>query len=434
MNDLEDVFAPLENAVQQQDMEQRAARLLIRCRSYLLLGRRFDGDVQSREAMASTVFFSTIAMRMEPVPTWTIPTMATDGKRLLYNPKFLLDLGIDQGIGVVVHETMHIAMKHHCRLGTRNMKRANIAADLAINWLLVQSGFRLPSCALLPGKRPENCPDQALSDAIFQAPPNLSMEEYYSLLPDPPQGGEGEGEGEGDGESEGQDPGGCGGIQRPGDGSPSAARQAEAEAEVLVVQAHQAAKQRGTLSAGLERLVVQALKPSVDWRHALRDFLNRKVRNDYSWTRCNRRYISQGLHLPGMDGEELGEIVVAVDTSGSINDRILAQFAGELQSILDCFSVKLTVLYHDSEICHVQCWQSSDGPLVLEWKGGGGTSHVPVFDWIDKQETPPTALICLTDMESRFPSAAPAYPVLWASTTRGHSAPFGDLVEVTVNA
>jgi predicted metal-dependent peptidase len=123
-------------------------------------------------------------------------------------------------------------------------------------------------------------------------------------------------------------------------------------------------------------------------------------------------------------------MVVAVDTSGSISGKILDTFAGELQGMLEAYDVSLTLLYHDSSVCHVQVWKSSDGPLLLEPRGGGGTSHVPVFAWVEQSGMDPAALICLTDMYSQFPERAPTYPVLWASISEGIPAPFGQLVEI----
>jgi hypothetical protein len=68
---------------------------------------------------------------------------------------------------------------------------------------------------------------------------------------------------------------------------------------------------------------------------------------------------------------------------------------------------------------------------VLEPKGGGGTDHHPVFEWIAAQGVDPACLVCLTDLESSFPQGPPAYPVLWATVGAGTAnAPFGAQVEI----
>jgi predicted metal-dependent peptidase len=104
----------------------------------------------------------------------------------------------------------------------------------------------------------------------------------------------------------------------------------------------------------------------------------------------------------------------------------LSRFADEAQGILDAYDCTLTVLYHDAAVQRVEIWQPGDGPLTLRPAGGGGTSHIPVFDWIEQEGRTPTCVICLTDLYTEFPTTAPAYPVLWAvSGDNAQSPPFG---------
>ena len=167
----------------------------------------------------------------------------------------------------------------------------------------------------------------------------------------------------------------------------------------------------------------------MNWREALRRFLASHARNDYSWSPPNRRYVHQGLYLPGLRSEELGDVVLAVDTSGSVGRRKeLECFGAEAQAILEAFDCTLTVLYHDSQ---VQRWTSSDGLLVLEPAGGGGTSHVCVFDWIDGHGVQPSCVVCMTDLDTEFPDHLPAVPVLWAVVGGNRSQPpFGSRLDV----
>jgi predicted metal-dependent peptidase len=212
-------------------------------------------------------------------------------------------------------------------------------------------------------------------------------------------------------------------VRDPGQGSPAEARQSQADWEVAVAQAQQVARQRGELPAGLARLVEEVLQPKVDWRQMLREFLSSHARNDYSWSPPNRRLLHQGLYLPGLRSEELGEVVLAVDTSGSIGPGELARFAAEVQAILEIFDCSLTVLYHDAEVQKTQCWRSGDGPIHLEPAGGGGTSHVCVFDWIEREGVQATAVVCLTDLYTEFPLYVPNVPVLWAVVGDNVTAP-----------
>jgi predicted metal-dependent peptidase len=400
-----DPFAALEQAAARQAAQEQALQALAQARCRLVLGRD-----------AKSAFFATLALRLVPAVSWDIDTLATDGKKLSFNPDFVAGLPPDELVGVVAHEVLHNALAHPARRGPRDLKRWNVACDLAVNPLLLDAGFALPASRLVPGE-----------GAFQDLPRGRSAEDYYGLLPgEPPAGGTRE---DGDGpapDAQGQDPGGCGAVRDPGDGSPADCRRAEAAAAVAVAQARQAARGRGVLPAGLARLVQEVLQPRVDWRDVLRQFVSSQARNDYAWSPPNRRFVHAGLYLPGLRSQELGEVVLAVDASGSIGPRELSRFAAEAQAILEAYDCSLTVLYHDAEVLKVQRWRSADGPLTLEPVGGGGTSHACVFDWVAAQGEAPACVVCLTDLETSFPDAPPAVPVLWAvAGGNADTPPFG---------
>jgi predicted metal-dependent peptidase len=163
----------------------------------------------------------------------------------------------------------------------------------------------------------------------------------------------------------------------------------------------------------------------------LREFVASTAKNDYSWVRPNRRSLAQGVYLPGLHSEELGDVILAVDTSGSIDEAMLGQFASEVNAVMSAYDCSVTVLYHDTEIQKVQTWRSADGPLVLDPVGGGGTNHICVFDWIDLEGANPACVICLTDLETEFPAEYHAAPVLWAVIGYCQTTPpFGQVVRI----
>ena len=398
-----DPFAVLETEVVKQSAEIEAAKRLATTRAKLILGRD-----------AKSAFFATLALRLKLVVDWTCETMSTDGKTLHYHPSFVIGLSPDELLGVMVHEVMHNALSHPFRRGGRDPERWNIACDLAVNPLLLETGFVLPPSCLLPGE-----------GAYARLPLGKSADEYYGLLEVPESTSPSE-----DSEPN-PDPGGCGSVKEPDPGDPSLSESVAAEWQVAVVQAEQIAQSRGEMPSGLQRAVESIQHPPVDWREVLRVFVSASARNDYSWSRPNRRFLWQGLYLPGLHSEELGDIVIAIDTSGSVGTRELGQFTTEVNAILGAFDCTATVLYHDTEIQHVQTWRSSDGPLSLEPIGGGGTSHRCVFDWLDREAMMPSCVICLTDLQTRFPDRTPLMPVLW--TIIGNNPmvpPFGYCVQV----
>lgn len=407
----DDPLTLLEEEARRQRLGDEGAKAMSGVRSRLALKAGIDPTM---------AFFAAPSLGLKPKADWDCPTACTDGEEILYNPAWFAGLKSAEALGVVAHEVMHCMNGHHVRMEGRAPRMWNVACDLAVNPLLVEANFTLPAGRIMPGE-----------GEFMDLPPKLSAEDYYHRLLQK-KGGKEEQPGDGN------DPGNCGGVKQPGDGSEADKRQSEAEWQVKTAQAQQLAQQvakqqtRGSLPGWLERLVGAILAPKVDWKDVLRQFVNSHARNDYSFAHPNRRFIHQGIYLPGLRSEELGRVVCAVDTSGSIGQDTLTRFASELQGVLDAFpGVQLTIVYCDAAINRVEEWTPSDGPLQLKAIGGGGTSHVPVFDWLAQQDEAPVCVIALTDLYTQFPDKTPAVPVLWA-VVGGNKAmpPFGLKVEV----
>jgi predicted metal-dependent peptidase len=336
-------------------------------------------------------------------------------------------------------------MDHVHRKGHREHDLWNIACDLVVNPVLRGAGLDLPKGHIMPGQA---------STPWEKLPEGLSAEATYQWLldnmpPNPQQQGEGEGEGDGGGEGEGEDedeggaagegqqptsdPGQCGATMKPkAPPSPAEISAERAEWEVAVAQAEQVAKQRGDLSDGIKRMIVEALKPKVDWRAVLREFITKYSKNDYTWMPPNRRFVHRRLYLPSLRSEELGEVVISLDTSGSISDKTLAAFLAEINGIIEGFpDCKLTILYHTTQVYETQEWMATDGPCVLRQTHSGGTSHRDVFNAVEQLPEPPVCVVCLTDLYTDFPETAPPYPVLWAVVDNENpQAPWGQIVKV----
>jgi len=374
-----------------------AKEKLIKARVGLVLDQPFFGQLCLR-------------LKLEEYNGPEVPTMATDGRRIYYNTKFVDTLSLDETKGVLAHEVMHVALAHHVRRQSRDHTKWNQAGDYAINGILSPM-FSLPQDAL-----------------ISPAFNNMSAEEIYTQLPDNPDDG-------------GYGSGGFGEVlDLPGEdgGKPSEAQKLKEEADVrvAVAQAAQCAKVMGKTPAGMDRIIDGIINPSVDWRVLLRDFVERVVKNDYTWLRPNRRYINYGFYLPDLHSKDLGNIKVAIDTSGSVSNQEMEAFAAEISGILSEFpGCSIDVIYCDSKVYKdaVQHFEFDDLPVQLKAKGGGGTAFEPVFDYIAEQGEKPVALIYLTDMCGSFPSEDPGYPVLWGATGENYQEPsFGEVVQVKI--
>jgi len=365
-------------------------------------------------------FFASIALRLLIKEDGTCKTAWTDGVSLGYNPEFIESLTLDETKGLIAHEVMHIAALHHVRRQDRDHETWNAAADYAINYLLTNSKFTLPKGAL-------------------QGFPNEAAEAIYSKLPKPEKqsGGSGSGSNKSKDGSSNSDPGGCGEVRdAPGqDGQkPSEAdiSKAEAEAKVMIAQASQQAKMCGKLPAHIARLVEDTLEPVLDWKELLRRFVDQNAKNDYAWMPPNKRYIHMGLFMPSLRSQELKNIAVAIDTSGSINQEVLKEFVSELGAIMEAYDSNAYVMYVNNALQGVEEFTAYDIPLKLNAQGGGGTDFRPPFNHLEEKGMLPSCFIYLTDGQCSSFSNDPNYPVLWCiigSAERFHP-PFGEVIQI----
>jgi predicted metal-dependent peptidase len=364
--------------------------------------------VQTKLAKAKTAlilehpFVGTVALNMPFEFDENIPTAATNGKRIKFNPEFVDSLTDEEVKFLVAHECFHPMLEHNFRRGERQHKRWNMAADYVINKLLTDENIgRMPKRGLL--------------DANIYTAGGGTSEGIYNILPEQ-DGGDGDGDGPLDD---------C----EDGEGTQAEQAQQQAEWKVKVAQAAQAAKMMGKMSANMQRLVDEVLQPKVDWRDVMQRFLVKARTDQRSFARFNRRFLPQGIYLPSVSGETMGEIVFAVDCSGSIDQRTINQFAAEIAKVKDdLLPERIHVMYFDSEVSHVESYEVHDD-LDIKPHGGGGTDFAPVFESITEHGFNPVAIVFLTDLCCSSFGNQPDAPVLWVTTDPG-KAPFGEVVEM----
>jgi predicted metal-dependent peptidase len=354
------------------------------------------------KAIASMVldkpFYGIIIMRLAIVHDDNVRTMATDGEKVLYNEAFTIALSLEECIGVLAHEVMHIVLLHHLREMGRDHQKWNEAADYAINPLLLDDGMKLPSNVLYEQKYR-----------------GMSAEEIYDALPDQPSGS---GEGR------------IGDVIAPSNGgrplTPSEIRGAEESMARVIVQASALAKKAGKMPASLERLVSEIYQPRLNWRALLREFLDRIAKNDFSFSRPNPRYVYTGAYVPQIISREIGRLLVAIDTSGSISNEDFCELMGEVDGILSSYDCTVTLVQCDAKV-HSSTELRDGDPLPKKLIGGGGTRFTPVFEFAEKMTDPPKAIIYLTDGYGQMPKTEPEIPVIWLSSSR-KKFPFGTVV------
>lgn len=370
-------------------------------------------------------FFATIALRMEFVDATDtgilpFPTMGTDGKRIYYHRQFIADCNDQELLFVMCHECMHIVLAHPVRLGKRDPAIWNMAGDYAINPILSDFGLQITQHGLLDG-RYSNMDSETIYEDLIQKKENGQLKMGHG------DGGE---DGHGDGKC------GCGGIVVPTDeqGNPLTGSEISSEiakANSILVQAAQVAKSWGNVPGSLKRLVDNLLKPEVKWQELFRLFMEHTCYNDYSWIPPSSRHMARGFCLPSVHNKEMGEIVIAIDTSGSIGQHDLNQFAAEFNDILSTVRPNaIHVVYCDTRVQHVEEFDPFDYPVTLDAKGGGGTDFRPPFTWVDEQGITPKCLLYFTDLYCNSFPKEPDYPTMWIVKDRQDkpTAPFGDTI------
>ena len=365
-------------------------------------------------------FFATLALFARFIPTQSIATAATDGKNIYYNPDFLLPLSPSEQDGLLLHEVLHAALLHCLRRGVRDSFRWNIAADIVVNGMIVQqSDFALPEGGIRDKKLEHLSVEEIYELLLEDCKYNLVNLDLLDNVP-------------GEGNKEGLSP--LDEQLATKFDSLSEAKKAELESHWrnAMQQATVIARttNRGKLPAGMERELGSLDRSQLDWRSYLWRYL---VKTPTDYTGYDRRFIGRGLYLETLQGESV-KVYVAVDTSGSIDERRLKMFLSEVQGILFSYPhLECELYYADAAICGPH--ELNPDSQIPSPQGGGGTSFIPFFNRVAETWDGMATGVCvyLTDGYGYFPENPPQLPVLWIVTPNGLDLaqfPFGDAVRL----
>lgn len=427
---------------------ENPAKKLAAARTRLILDRPFLGALVLRLPL------------LEAGP-WCRST-ATDMKSLYYSRAYIAGLSVAQVEFMLAHEALHCALTHFMRRGHRVQRKWDLACDFAINPILVGEGLSPPPQAVVLNQF-ENmtaeeiypCLDDEIEgDTLDQHLYDNAAEGAQPGASDqaPQESGQEPGQGQGASApaaavpaSQGEGAGAATGGRASGDSADDADAAiatsappplSPAEREALaqkwrqhLASAAQQAQSAGKLGGALARLVDAWLAPTLPWRTLLAHFVVDRARHDYNYTRPSRR--EGEMILPSLRGAHC-DLVVAVDTSGSIAQAELGEFLSEINAIKGGLQARITLLACDATLAQggpwtFEPWDSVTLPRALS--GGGGTAFAPVFEWVDAAGQRPDALIYFTDGQAEFPAAPPPYPVLWL--IKGHQGvPWGRRIQL----
>lgn len=377
-------------------------------------------------------FFATLALFADFKPTYNLQTAATEGQNIYFNPDFLSSLPPSQQDGLILHEVLHAALLHIFRRGSRIPKLWNIAADIVVNGLIMEQGqFELPPNGI---RKPEW--EKFSVEEVYELLLIKSQEATHDnkafpfilgemdLLDSSPLD-----EDDADIEAGGNQPATLGSIAQASEAKLRSHWNKAFQQAALVARSIN----HGNLPAGIERQLEKLSQAQIDWRTYLWRYL---VQTPTDFQGFDRRFISQGLYLETLAGESI-QVFVAVDTSGSVDDRQMTLFLSEVQGILSAYPhIQCELYYADADIY---------GPysLTLEDQlpkpvGGGGTSFIPFFEKVEATRNRYLEGVCvyLTDGYGNFPQRSPQFPVLWVVTPGGldlQQFPFGEAVRLVQN-
>jgi predicted metal-dependent peptidase len=350
---------------------------------------------------ATAAFLGSIMCTLEFVWTREVPTAATDGIHLWWNPDWFLSLAPVNRATVLRHELWHVARLHMIRQGSRDPQVWNQACDYVINNDLADE-----KCDFSFG---------GLVNPQFRGQAEEDVYDYLMSLPTVPNFG----------------------AWMPGGGCDMMPTTQQQKQQVIntVVTAVQQAKMAGAgkIPGGIAELVDQFLTPVIPWQTLLHRWCTELLDEDYSWSKPNRRY--DDMYLPSRRLEEgrLANLVYYFDVSGSVTMSDAVRVKSEVKFVKDTYRPqKLTVVQFDVNIRRKDVWEEDQDFDKLEIFGRGGTSLECVRR--DMLEERPTAAIIFSDMECAPMSqeGIEDIPVLWVClpSRHGHKPTFGEVVVI----
>lgn len=335
-------------------------------------------------------------------------TACTNGRDVWYGIDFIKDMTRKQLRYLVLHENLHKALQHctsYLEVVKQHQQLSGMAMDYVVNGTIEEMDTKLDFV-----ERPTNIPP--LID------PKYFGWSFIEVLRDllqnpPPDGGKG---------------GGTLDEHKMGE--------LDGDAQALTAQEISDAIHQGDILvkklAGNESrndvLQRAAQKRDTNWRQHVRTFITQICEGDeYSrFVPPNKRMLPAGFIMPSHFAEATGELIIAPDTSGSM-DSILPLVFGEVAQI--CRNVnpdKVRVLWWDTEVCGDQEFKPHEFQSIatlLKPRGGGGTSPQCVVEHIAKNQYKPRAVIWLTDGYLDGSATDTGFPALWGVVDNDHFVP-----------
>ena len=420
-------------------------------------------------------FIGEMLLRFSIVPTYDcrLNTAATDGSKIYFDCEFYSTLTEEQRQFVLAHEVWHNIFLHFLRRQARDPMLWNVATDMEINHMLQNEGMEVLKDACLPdpivaGKNAED-----IYAYLMQQQQKQQQKQNGGKGKGSSQGGNGSGDSDSDQDGEGDDSsnGSQGGNGKPGKGGSQQGKQGagngnnktphgnqfdrhmyEGETagegeekdgkwgkkgcdsdfnpsmkdgrelennikEMVTSVAQSIERKQGHLPAGIDSLVKEMLKPEINWKEALSQFVTKTLGGEHSWSRCSRHALARGHYLPGKTDMKIKAALI-LDTSGSYFGD-LPKFLAEFKALVESFGkYEITLIQCDAEVQDVKEYDA-DTPMEFDKfqaKGGGGSDFRPAFKKLRELGDDFNCCITFTDGYITMPTYPPPYPTLFVLT------------------
>ena len=350
--------------------------------------------------MLENPYFATLLTSLELRANNMLVNTRNLGDAFEYNSEYLEVLSVNEVSTLLANASMHQALFHSERGKDKVSSVWYLASDYAINDLLVDNGFMLPPMANYASR--------------FEM---LYTEQIYTILLGELDLKENEDEPENEQQTEEMEE-----QYMPEE------LLAEEEYQLLLEQLNIKLEKHGDLPKGIERFVERKQEAQISWRDELYRYVNAHAKSDYRMFPPSKKHLYRGIALPSIYGEEL-KIIVAIDTSASIDDNLLELFLAELYEIMQVFTHYVIELIEcDAKIQNIQRLTAQE-PLEPTLKGGGGTSFIPVFEYVEELNEDFKFLIYFTDGKGSFPKFESLIDTLWVMPQK-EKVPFGEVLEL----
>ena len=360
-------------------------------------------------------YFGTLSSKLELILNDDIQAFKGDGKKLEYSGDFLKNASIGEVEFILANGAMHQSLAHENRKNGRSGWLWQMATDMAINNMLVENGLDKPL--------------EAQYRVRFQG---MYAEEIYAELKSDILREDEDLEYEADDAEDVQHKDKQDKIQK------QEKKQTQEELQEEIIQEQLLAEEaisllasefkKGEAPSYIDRFFKLDFLSKVDWRDELKSALDRYFRDDYMLIPPNKKFLSQGIYLPSTTSQTF-RLVIAVDSSGSVDEELLSDFLSEVNFLMSLIShYQIELITCDEKIHSHKTFFSGD-TLEVDIKGGSGTDFRPVFEFIESKFDDVKLLLYFTDLKGVFPQSEPSFSVKWV-TQKEEDIPFGELIVI----